>query len=55
MTVPNVLATRDGGRTWTISGTRAAAVAIDPRNPDLVFAATTDGRLLASLDGGRSF
>lgn len=52
---PNVLATRDGGRTWTISGTQAAAVAIDPRNPDLVFAATTDGRLLASLDGGRSF
>ena len=52
---PNVIATRDAGRTWTISGTQATAVAIDPRNPDLVFAATTDGRLLASLDGGRSF
>ena len=52
---PNVLVTRDAGRTWTISGTQATAVAIDPRNPDLVFAATTDGRLLASLDGGRSF
>lgn len=52
---PTVLASRDAGRTWVISGTRARAVAIDPRNPDLVFAATTDGRLLASLDGGGSF
>ena len=52
---PRVLASRDGGRTWVLSGTRAVAVAVDPRNPDLVFAATTDGRLLASLDGGGSF
>ena len=52
---PTVMASRDAGRTWVIRGTAARAVAIDPRNPDLVFAATTDGRLLASLDGGGSF
>lgn len=52
---PKVIVTRDNGRTWWISGLNATAIAIDPRNPDLVFAAGTDGRLFASLDGGKSF
>ena len=52
---PKVIATRDNGHTWAISALDATAVAIDPRNPDLVFAASTDGRLFASLDGGKSF
>ncbi|MGI9186695.1 MAG: WD40/YVTN/BNR-like repeat-containing protein [Gaiellales bacterium] len=52
---PKVIVTRDNGRTWSISGLNATAIAIDPRNPDLVFAAGSDGRLFASLDGGRSF
>ena len=52
---PKVIVTRDNGRTWSISGLNASAIAIDPRNPDLVFAAGTDGRLFASLDGGKSF
>lgn len=52
---PKVIVTRDNGHTWSISGLNASAIAIDPRNPDLVFAAGTDGRLFASLDGGRSF
>ncbi|MEI6688692.1 MAG: hypothetical protein WCN97_04940 [Thermoleophilia bacterium] len=52
---PKVIVTRDNGRTWSISGLKASVIAIDPRNPDLVFAVGTDGRLFASLDGGRSF
>jgi hypothetical protein len=52
---PKVIVTRDNGHTWSISALNATAVAIDPRNPDLVFAASTDGRLFASLDGGKSF
>jgi len=52
---PKVIVTRDNGRTWSISGLNATVIAIDPRNPDLVFAVGTDGRLFASLDGGRSF
>jgi hypothetical protein len=55
VTTPQVLVTRDAGRTWSLSGLNANAVAIDPRNPDLVFAVGADGRLLASLDGGRTF
>lgn len=55
VTTPKVIVTRDNGHTWAISGLDATAVAIDPRNPDLVFAASTDGRLFASLDGGKSF
>lgn len=52
---PKVIVTRDNGRTWSISGLNASVIAIDPRNPDLVFAVGTDGRLFASLDGGQSF
>jgi hypothetical protein len=52
---PKVIVTRDNGRTWSISGLNASVIAIDPRNPDLVFAVGTDGRLFASLDGGKSF
>lgn len=52
---PKVITTRDYGRTWWLSGLNATVIAIDPRNPDLVFAIGTDGRLFASLDGGKSF
>jgi photosystem II stability/assembly factor-like uncharacterized protein len=55
VTTPQVLVTRDYGQSWTLSGLNATAVAIDPRNPDLVFAVSSDGRLFASLDGGASF
>lgn len=52
---PKVISTRDNGRTWWLSGLNATAIAIDPRNPQLVFAASTDGRLFSSLDGGKTF
>ena len=52
---PRVIVSRDNGHTWSISGLEATAIAIDPRNPNLVFAASIDGRLFASLDGGKSF
>ena len=55
VTMPQVVVTKNGGSTWYLSGIDASAVAIDPRNPDLVFAAGLGGRLYASLDGGRSF
>ena len=55
VTTPQVVVTKDSGLTWYLSGLTASAVAIDPRNPDLVFAAGSGGRLYASLDGGKSF
>jgi len=55
VTTPQVVVTKDSGATWYLSGLSANAVAIDPRNPDLVFAAGLGGRLYASLDGGKSF
>ncbi len=52
---PRVARTVDNGRSWEFADLDARLVAVDPRNPDLVFAVSADGRLVASLDGGRSF
>ena len=52
---PVVRASRDGGRTWADSALSAMHVAVDPRNWRLVFAIAENGRLYASVDGGRSF
>ena len=55
VTTPQVVVTKNAGATWFLSGLTATAVAIDPRDPDLVFAAGNNGQLYASLDGGKSF
>ncbi|MGA0122052.1 MAG: WD40/YVTN/BNR-like repeat-containing protein [Gaiellales bacterium] len=52
---PRLLVTFDAGATWRSGGIDARAVAIDPRNADLVFAVGPNGRLRASLDGGLGF
>lgn len=52
---PLVRVSRDGGRTWIDGRVVADRVAVDPRNPDLVFAIAPNGRLFASKDGGRTF
>ncbi|MCX6357192.1 MAG: YCF48-related protein [Candidatus Aureabacteria bacterium] len=53
---------RDGGKTWTkVNGASGGQVrtaldcAIDPSNPDMVYAATLDSALLKSTDGGKSW
>jgi hypothetical protein len=46
----------DRGRSFTRTSRAAAtAIAYDPRNHDLAFAATPDGRLLRSIDAGRTW
>ncbi len=52
---PRLLVTFDAGATWRSAGLDAVAVAIDPRNADLVFAVGPNGSLRASLDGGLGF
>lgn len=52
---PLVRVSEDGGRTWRDGRVVADRVAVDPRNPDLVFAIAPNGRLFASKDGGRTF
>ncbi|MBI2898902.1 MAG: hypothetical protein HYY17_01845 [Planctomycetes bacterium] len=50
--------TRDGGERWTALSTLSAAprgeVAVDPANPDVMFAGAEDGAF-RSLDGGRTW
>ena len=55
VTTPQVVVTKNAGATWFLSGLTATAVAIDPRDPSLVFATGNNGQLYASLDGGKSF
>lgn len=51
----SVLASDDGGQTWTQGATVAAAdLAVDPDQPGRVLATTAEG-LLGSDDGGRTF
>ena len=48
----------DAGLTWTraTNGPKnAAAVAVNPRRPTDVYAATTDGRVFLSRDGGATW
>ncbi len=52
---PLVRVTRDGAATWRDGLLVAERVAIDPRNPDLVFAIAPNDRLFTSKDGGRTF
>lgn len=52
---PVVRVSGDRGERWTDSGLSALHVAVDPRNPRLVFAIAQNGRLFASTDGGRTF
>jgi photosystem II stability/assembly factor-like uncharacterized protein len=56
------VSTNDGGSFSPLSGDLTAggiaairALASAPSDPDLVYAATNDGRVLASLDGGSNF
>jgi photosystem II stability/assembly factor-like uncharacterized protein len=45
----------DAGERWTRAArgpTNVAAVALNPRKPTEVYAATTDGQIFASGDGG---
>ena len=52
---PLVRVSRDGAATWRDGLLVAERVAIDPRNPDLVFAIAPNDRLFTSKDGGRTF
>jgi hypothetical protein len=52
---PDVQVSSDGGLTWRPTGLSAQRIAIDPRNPNLMFAIAQNGRLYVSTDGGKSF
>lgn len=52
---PVVRVSRDRGETFSSKGLSARLVAIDPRNPSLLFAIALNGRLYASADGGNHF
>jgi photosystem II stability/assembly factor-like uncharacterized protein len=51
----SVLRTRDGGRSWALASrglpADVAALAIDPKHPDLLYAGTTDHGVYSSNDG----
>ncbi len=49
---PIVRVSRDRGETFSSKGLSARLVAVDPRNPSLIFAIALNGRLYASADGG---
>jgi photosystem II stability/assembly factor-like uncharacterized protein len=55
ITSPVVRVSRDRGDTFSAMGLSARLVAVDPRNPSLIFAVALNGRLYASADGGRHF
>jgi photosystem II stability/assembly factor-like uncharacterized protein len=50
-----ILRSDDGGRSFRRVGPAATALACDIRNWRIAFAATADGRLLRSIDGGVSW
>ena len=52
---PRVTISRDGGLSWDERPVSAARVAVSPRNGLLLFAVATNGRLFASVDGGKTF
>ncbi len=52
---PVVRVSRDRGETFAAKGLSARLVAVDPRNPSLIFAVAQNGRLYASADGGNTF
>jgi hypothetical protein len=52
---PNVRVSRDRGETFASKGLSARLVAVDPRNPSLLFAIALNRRLYASADGGDHF
>ncbi len=58
---PVVLRSADGGATWSPPGTGlppgpgAVELAVDPRDPDQVYGATTNGGVWRSTDGGRTW
>ena len=50
-----IFRTDNGGRTWTAVANgpkNVAAVAVNPKKPSEVYAATTDGTIVRSMDGG---
>jgi hypothetical protein len=55
VTTPIVTISRDSGVSWTTTKLAARHVALDPRNPDLLWAVGEDGVLYASSNGGESF
>jgi hypothetical protein len=52
---PIVRVSHDRGETFSSKGLSARLVAVDPRNPSLIFAIALNGRLYASADGGDHF
>ncbi len=52
---PVVRVSRDRGETFAAKGLSARLVAVDPRNPSLLFAVALNGRLYASADAGNTF
>ncbi len=50
-----IFRTENGGRTWTAVANgpkNAAAIAVNPKKPSEVYAATVDGTIIRSTDGG---
>ena len=48
----------DGGNTWAAVGKgwrNLAAVAVSPKEPNVVFAAAAEGTIFRSLDGGKTW
>lgn len=48
----------DGGRTWASVSPELkdlASVAVNPRRPEEIFVATTEGTIYQSLNGGKSW
>lgn len=52
-----IFKTEDAGKTWTklAADVAAVAVSVHPKNPHLIYAASRDGGLFASRDGGATW
>ena len=53
-----LLRSTDGGATWTAVGKgwrSLAAVAVNPKDPGVVFVATAEGTIFRSPDGGKTW